>query len=80
MTGAALTAVRGARRLVGPAKKRKAVKRRSKAKKAVKRKTAAKRRPATKTVRRKKTCAAEEDSKAATLGVKPGNDERYFFE
>ena len=38
VTGTALSAVRGARRLVGPAKKRKTVKRRAKARKAVKRK------------------------------------------
>jgi hypothetical protein len=58
VTGAALTAVRGARRFVGPAKKRKTVKRRAKVKKAAKRKAVAKRRPAKKsarkTVRRKK--------------------------
>jgi hypothetical protein len=57
VTGAALTAVRGARRIVGPAKKRKTAKRRSKARKAVKRKVG-KRRPAKnsarKAVRRKK--------------------------
>ena len=46
VTGAALTAVRRARRLVGPAKKRKTVKRRAKAKKAKAAKKSAKRRPA----------------------------------
>ncbi len=46
VTGAALSAVRGARRLVGPAKKRrKTVKRRAKAKKAVKRRSAARQAP-----------------------------------
>ena len=58
VTGAALTAVRGARRIVGPAKKRKTAKRRAKARKGVKRKAVAKRRPAKtsarRTVRRKK--------------------------
>ena len=50
-----LDAVRGARRMVGPAKKRKTPKRRAKVRKAVKRKAAAKRKPARKTtVRRKK--------------------------